>query len=492
MDEFNTTGRPRPAATADAGGAGDNVNGRGPMGPGSARTTGGPALIDRQPPYDLDVEMALLGSLLIDPQSIGPVTMIVDQPDAFFSRRHQAIFAAIIELFQADAGIDALTLLNRLQQKNILEVAGGPEYIRELLGCVPSAANAENYARIVRDKALLRRLISSCAAAMQDCYESPDDAPVVLERAEKRIFDIAQQKLTGKPVSLAEVLNETFEILDRHTGEHLTGLASGFLELDNLTSGLQRGEMIVIAARPSVGKTALAMTIAEHVGVDLKIPVAVFSLEMSRQQLGQRLLCSRSGVDSHKLRRGLLSTEDRVRLRNAGGELFEAPIFIDDTPGLTMLDLRAKARRLQLQFGIKLLVLDYLQLMEAPREENRQQQISSISRGVKALARELDCPVICLSQLNRAPESENRLPRTSDLRESGSIEQDADVVMLLHREAVMHRGDQEWALNNPDKLHEALLIVAKQRNGPCDTVKLTFLDQSTRFVTWNPGYGAPA
>ncbi len=263
------------------------------------------------------------------------------------------------------------------------------------------------------------------------------------------------------------------------------------MELDNLTSGLQKGEMIVIAARPSVGKTALAMNIVEHVGVNLKKPVAVFSLEMSRQQLAQRMLCARSGVDSHNLRRGMLSRQDRDRLGDAVGELSQGRIFIDDTPAMTLLDLRTKARRLLLQHDIELVVVDYLQLMEAPREENRQQQISSISRGIKALAREINCPVICLSQLNRAPESENRLPRTSDLRESGSIEQDADVVMLLHREAVMHRGDKEWELNNPDKLNEALLIVAKQRNGPCDTVQLTFLANSTRFATCHPGYSAP-
>jgi replicative DNA helicase len=478
MSEHETTARPRPATAIPA--HRDKSNGRAAFDPGAAG-----------PPHDPGVEMALLGSLLIDPKCIGPVCMIVDEPEAFFARQNQIIFAAILELFQADTGIDGLTLLHRLQQKNVMEAAGGHDYIRDLLGSVPSAANAETYARIVRDKALLRRLISACAASMQECYQSADAAGDVLDRAEKRIFDIAQRKITGQAVELTDILNETFEMLDRNSGEHLSGLATGFIELDNLTSGLQKGEMIVIAARPSVGKTALAMNIVEHVGVNLKKTVGVFSLEMSRQQLAQRMLCARSGVDSHHLRRGMLSRQDRDRLGDAVGELSQGRIFIDDTPAMTLLDLRTKARRLQMQHGIELVVIDYLQLMEAPREENRQQQISSISRGIKALAREIECPVICLSQLNRAPESENRLPRTSDLRESGSIEQDADVVMLLHREAVMHRGDKDWEQNNPDKLNEALLIVAKQRNGPCDTIHLTFLANSTRFATCNPGYGAP-
>ncbi len=230
------------------------------------------------------------------------------------------------------------------------------------------------------------------------------------------------------------------------------------------------------------------MNVIEHVGIDLKKPCAVFSLEMSKQQLAQRMLCSRSGVDSHKLRRGLLSKQDKDRLGYAVGDLSQGQVFIDDTPGLTLMDLRTKARRLKLQYGIELMALDYLQLMECPgKADNRQQEISTISRGVKALARELNIPILCLSQLNRASESEQRLPRTSDLRESGAIEQDADVVMLLHREAVMHRGDQEWMDANPDKVNEALVIVAKQRNGPCDTVKLTFLGAQTRFVNYNPG-----
>lgn len=441
--------------------------------------------LDRIPPHDPDAEASLLGSMLIDPQVVGDVCMIIDKPDVFFSRQNQIVFQAILGLFEMNTGIDAVTLLDQIAKNGVMEQVS-TEYIQSLIDTVPSAANAAYYARIVRDKALLRQLISVCTSTLSDCYQATDEAKLILDRGEKRVFDLAQQKISGNAAALSDVLQETFEMLDRHTGEHLTGVGSGYVELDNLTCGFQRGEMIIIAARPSVGKTALAMNIVEHVGVDLHKPVLVFSLEMSKQQLAQRMLCARSGVDSHKLRSGALSQDDRTKLTMAVGELSEGKIFIDDTPGLTALDLRSKARRLKQQQGIEMVVIDYLQLMEATREESRQQEISSISRGIKALARELDLPVICLSQLNRESEKDKRLPRTSDLRESGSIEQDADVVMLLHRESVLHRGDEDWALENPDKINEAKLIIAKQRNGPCDTVTLTFLSESTRFVNYHP------
>ena len=467
MDEATTTARPRPRDM--------------PLAPVPQGIT------ERTPPHDSAAEMALLGSMLLDPSSIGDLCAIIESGNAFFSRQNQILFEGILDLFQASIAVDGVTLTHKLKQKGLYEAAGGFDYLEQLVNCVPSAANAISYAQIVRDKALLRRLISACSQTLESCYDNSEEAAVILDRSERAIFEVAQLKVTGQPVSLTEVLHETFEMLDRNTGNTITGVPTGYVELDNLTSGLQRGEMIVLAARPSVGKTALAMNIVEHVGVDLKKPVAVFSLEMSKQQLAQRMLCSRSGVDSQNLRRNMLAREDRNRLSMAVGELSEGNIYIDDTPALSILNLRTKARRLLSQQRIELVVIDYLQLMEAPREENRQQQISSISRGIKALARELNCPVMCLSQLNRASESENRLPRTSDLRESGSIEQDADVVMLLHREAVMHRGDQEWAQTNPDKINEAQLIIAKQRNGPCDNVRLTFIAANTRFETYHAG-----
>src|SRR4051812_17427380 len=468
MSAFSTTARPRP----------------GPGFPGSNDTP----LIDRMPPHDLSAEAGVLGSMIIDPQVIGPVCMFLQRHEMFFKEENQIIFRVLTDLFEANTPIDAMILHSTLKTKNLLEQIGGIEYIKELANAVPTSAHAEYYAAIVKEKAMLRSLISACTTTLRDCYESGDPAATVLDRGEGRIFEIAQQKVSNQAVPLTDVLHETFEMLERQTGEHLSGVSSGFIELDNLTSGLQKGEMIIIAARPSVGKTALVMNIIEHVGIDLKRPCAVFSLEMSKQQLAQRMLCSRSGVDSHKLRRGMLSKQDKDRLGYAVGDLSQGQIFIDDTPGLTLMDLRTKARRLKLQYGIELIALDYLQLMEAPgRADNRQQEIATISRGVKALARELNVPVLCLSQLNRASESEQRLPRTSDLRESGSIEQDADVVMLLHRESVMHRGDQEWRDANPDKINEAIVIVAKQRNGPCDNVKLTFQEGQTRFVNYSPG-----
>jgi replicative DNA helicase len=964
MSAIPTTARPRP-------------------GPGFSGGGDPTPLIDRMPPHDLSAEAGVLGSMIIDPQVIGPVCMFLQRPEMFFKEEHQIIFRIIAELFEANTPFDGMILHSTLRTRNLLEQVGGTDYIKELAHAVPTSAHAEYYAAIVKEKAMLRNLIRACTATLRDCYESGDPAATVLDRGEGRIFEIAQQKVSNQAVPLTEVLHETFEILERQSGEHFSGVATGFIELDNLTSGLQKGEMIVIAARPSVGKclafdseiltadgslqtieeiyrqrqatlltlhanfrlgmtepsafvddgikpvfrvatrlgrriettlahpfltvsgwrklselapgdhvavprkldcfgsqrrpeseikllayligdgcvtrscpsftnsnrtisadflaavngfggvhavpserrhgfapswrivaredlrrqgrrafaaalaeqlhhhrmparrlalavgvkshtvhywlrgvsmpdaatvervaaaltivpsclaaspaavqqksansvtrwlvrlglagkgaggkfippcvfqlpreqlalflnrlfstdgwatvlsggnpqlgyatvseklarqiqhlllrfgivaalrkravlyrgtrrpswqlditdarsiqtfardigiigkepalervlaqtrtrkyqtnvdlipmeiweslrrlkghrswrsvalqmglsadnslhigkrapsrarlvqfaeafdsdelrhlagsdvfwdeivaieyvgekqvfdltipethnfvandicvhnTALAMNIIEHVGIDLKKPCAMFSLEMSKQQLAQRMLCSRSGVDSHKLRRGMLSHQDRDRLQYAVGDLSSGSVFIDDTPGLTLMDLRTKARRLKAQHNIELLALDYLQLMECPgKADNRQQEIATISRGVKALARELMIPVICLSQLNRASESEQRLPRTSDLRESGSIEQDADVVMLLHREAVMHRGDQEWRDQNPDKLNEALVIVAKQRNGPCDNVKLTFLEGQTRFVNYNPG-----
>ena len=477
MSTFPTTARPKPLGIAGAMGGDDPAQ-----------------LLDRMPPHDLSAEAGVLGSMIIDPSVIGPVCMFLDgknRHDMFFKEENQVIFRVLTDLFEANTPIDAMILHSTLKTKNLLDQVGGIDYIKDLANAVPFSAHAEHYAAIVKEKAMLRALISACSSTLRDCYDSGEPAATVLDRGEARIFDIAQQKTSNQAVPLTVVLHETFEMLERQTGEHLSGLSSGFIELDNLTSGLQKGEMIVIAARPSVGKTSFAMNIIEHVGIDLKKPCAVFSLEMSKQQLAQRMLCSRSGVDSHKLRRGMLSKQDKDRLGYAVGDLSQGLVFIDDSPGLTLMDLRTKARRLKLQYGIELIALDYLQLMEGTgsggRSDNRQQEISTISRGVKALARELSVPVLCLSQLNRASESEQRLPRTSDLRESGAIEQDADVVMLLHREAVMHRGDQEWMDANPDKVNEAQLIVAKQRNGPCDTVKLTFLSGQTRFVNYNPG-----
>lgn len=445
---------------------------------------------DRLPPYDLAAEIALLGSMIIDPDVIGPVAMLIIKPDAFFDERNQILFKTILDLSEKNIPIDTLVISSTLRTKNIFDSAGGLQHLSDVVNSVPSAAHAEHYASIVKEKATLRGLIMACTQSLKDVYESGDDAKVIVDRAEKRVFDIAQDHTSKNALSISEVMQQTFEILDRNTGESFSGIPTGFIELDNLTSGLQRGEMIVLAGRPGTGKTSYAMNMVEHVGINLKKPVGVFSLEMSAQQLGQRLLCCRSQVDSHKLRRGMLSREERDQLQQAVAELDGGQIFIDDTPALTVMDLRTKARRLKAQYGIEMLMIDYLQLMEGSgnsKRENRQQEISEISRGIKAVARELNIPVVVLSQLNRSNETQERMPRSSDLRDSGAIEQDADVIMLLHREALMHRGDQDWMDANPDKINLALCIIAKQRNGPCDNVKLTFLSQCTRFVNYNPG-----
>ena len=357
----------------------------------------------------------------------------------------------------------------------MLDQVGGLDYLVQLAEAVPSAANASYYAKIVKDKATLRGLIESAGKILYDCYNS--DAPVqdLLDKAERNIFEIAEDKSTEEASDLTSLLHETYSKLEM--SEVSTGIQTGYYEVDEMTNGLQPGEMVIIAARPSMGKTAFALNVCENVAAGSRVPCAVFSLEMGKQQLAQRLLCSRSGVDSHRMRRNMLNQDDFAKLSMAVGDLSEAPLYIDDTPGLTLLGLRAKARRLYSRYGIKLIMIDYLQLMSAPGADSRQQEVSNISRGIKALARELNVPVICLSQLNRATEGrEGHKPRMSDLRESGSIEQDADVVAMLHREDYYHRGEPDYVDNNI-----AELIVAKQRNGPTGVVKMHFDGGTTRF-----------
>lgn len=446
-------------------------------------------LLERLPPTDAAAEMALIGSMLVDPEIIGNVAGIVSDERQFARPENGLLYRILIELSQNNQPIDGLLVTSYLEKQNLLSASGGLTHIEACLNTVPSSANWQGYAEIVAEKSLLRNIIRACTDTLQDVYDSGEDAKQIVDRAEQRIFDVAQEKNTHEAVALSTVMEQIQEVIDKQSGDQYTGLATGYTELDNLTSGFQKGEMLILAARPSVGKTALAMNIVENVGINDQKPVLVFSLEMSSQQLAQRMLCARSGVDGHRLRRGILSREERHGLGDAMATLSTGKIFIDDTPSISLMDIRTKARRMKKEHDIELIVIDYLQLVESPRAENRQQQIGAISRGIKALARELNVPILALSQLNRASESESRLPRTSDLRESGSIEQDADVVMLLHREAVMHRGDEEWKQANQDKLNEALLIIAKQRNGPCDTVSLTFLEGSTRFENRTNNYG---
>ena len=429
---------------------------------------------ERLPPHSIEAEMCLLASMMLDKEMIGQIVQIVDR-EAFYQADHQIIYDVLVKLYEQNRPVDAVILREELAKRQLLDEVGGTAYLAQILNAVPSAAHGAHYASIVREKGMLRQLISASNEILRDAYAPHEQADLVLDKAEKRIFEIAQKKVGGAMVPMEDVLHEVFEMIENR-GQR--GVPTGFFEMDDMLNGLQAGEMIIVAARPSMGKTAFAMNLIEHIAADERMPVAVFSLEMSKQQLAQRMLCSRGEIDAHKLRKGLLNAEEYTKLATVVGELAKAPIWVDDSPGLTPLDLRAKARRLKLQHDIRCVMIDYMQLMDNPGPDSRQQQISEISRGIKAVARELNVPVIALSQLNRQSEGrDGHRPRMSDLRESGSIEQDADVVCLLHREDYYRMSEPDF---QPDNIAE--IIIAKQRNGPTGTVKLTFLNKSTRFL----------
>ncbi len=444
------------------------------------KAAGEHVLTHRNMPESLAAEAAVLGSMMIDPECIGDVIEIVKQ-DSFYRIEHQYIFDALIALFEKHRshGIDAVLLHDELEKRKQLEEVGGVEYIVKILESVPSSANVAYYAGIIKDKMLLREIIQVTTYILNDAYDEAGEPNEKLDEAERRIFAVTDKKVTSNVVSLKDLLTRAYELIEKREGRYITGLPTGYYELDDLTCGLQDGEMIIIAGRPSMGKTSLALNIAEHIGLMEKIPVAIFSLEMGKQQLAERFLCSASGIDAQLVRKGMLSTEYYQKLVETCGTFSEAPIYIDDTAALTPLELRAKARRLRSRYHIRCIIVDYLQLMHlgTKRVESRQQEITTISRYIKALARELNIPVVVLSQLNRSPEGrEGHRPKMSDLRESGSIEQDADVVMLLHREDYYNRADKDYEPTNT-----AELIIAKQRNGPTGTVKLRFLEKITRF-----------
>src|SRR5271170_4329964 len=428
---------------------------------------------DRLPPHSIESEMCLLASMMLEKEMIGQAVQLIDR-ESFYQADHQIIYDVLVKLYEMNRPIDSVILFEELVKRQLLEEVGGTAYIAQILNSVPSAAHGMHYAHIVREKAMLRQLISASNEILRDSYAPYEQADIVLDKAERRIFEIAQKKVGGSMEPMEKVLHEVFEMIENR-GQR--GLITGFHELDDMLNGLQKGEMIIVAARPSMGKTALAMNLIEHIAADSRMPCAVFSLEMSKQQLAQRMLCSRGQIDAHKLRKGMLNSQEYTKLATVVGELAKAPIWVDDSPGLTCLELRAKARRLKMQHDVKCIMIDYMQLMDNPGPESRQQQISEISRGIKSVARELNIPVIALSQLNRQSEGrDGHRPRMSDLRESGSIEQDADVVMLLHREDYYKMGEPDF---QPDNVAE--LIIAKQRNGPTGTVKLTFINKTTRF-----------
>jgi replicative DNA helicase len=446
------------------------------------------SIFDRIPPQNLEAEQAVLGSMLLDNESIHGVVQLL-QPEAFLRDAHRKVYSAIVDLYNASQNVDPVILFDELKRRGQIEEDGQGEltveYVSEILEATPTAANAEYYAKIVREKAVSRRLIHASTEILREAYDQSETADELLAHAEQRIFEIAQTRSVSETHHVADVLTEAFKRLDDRSlrGGHVySGIPTGFVELDELTSGLQNSELIIIAARPSVGKTAFALNIAQHVAVEEAKGVFIASLEQSKLELAERLLCARARVDGHKLRSGRLSKEDISRLMDVAGDLRPAPLFIDDTPGRTLLQIAASARRLARKHDIKLVVIDYLQLIEAEnRRDSRQDQISQISRRLKGLARELEIPVIALSQLNRSPEMrEGHKPRLADLRESGAIEQDADVVMLLHRPDLYDRESKPGM---------AEVNVAKQRNGPTGEIDLTFLKSITRFENYSPEPG---
>lgn len=431
------------------------------------------SILERTMPQSIEAEMSVLGAMILDNEVISLVIPILNKL-SFYKTAHRELYQAIVDIYDKGQPVDLVVLREELKKRSLLEKVGGVEYLMELEEAVPTIGNVEYYANIVREKAIKRNLIEVAATIQKQSFEESTDTEHLLDASERAIFDITQKKFNTASTRLNEILKETFSRIENlHDRQsRLTGLSAGFYDLDDITCGLQPSELIIVAARPSMGKTSLVLNVVEHVGVVEKKPVVIFSLEMSAQQVAQNMLCSHARIDAHKLRMGFLDDKQWSDLSYGLGSLSEAPIFIDDTPGLTVLEMRAKARRLKAQYDIQLVAVDYLQLMESSREENRQQEISVISRRLKSLARELKIPVIAVSQLNRSVESrEGHRPRMSDLRESGSIEQDADVIVLLHRDNYY----------NPDKDNTAELIIAKQRNGPTGVVKLTFLSHFMRF-----------
>ena len=432
----------------------------------------GAAILERVPPHSEEAETSLLGAMMIDRHAVGEGLIIVD-PEDFYFPAHRLIATTLMELYDQNVAIDLVTMQEALRQKGILDDVGGTDTLVRLAESVPSAANAEHYARIVKNKAILRNFITVTGELIRDALAEGQPVEQFLDHAEQRIFDVTERKAAGQPRPIKDILKDTFEEIEAASDGARVGLPTGFYELDSILTGLRKGEMIVLAARPSVGKTALAMNIATHVAVDEKLPVVLFSLEMRKSEVAKRMLAARAGIDMHDMGKGLLEEGARGKLLKAAGELAEATCFIDDTASQTIFDIRAKSRRLKAQHDIQLIVIDYLQLMQHPRAENRQVEVAEISRAIKALARELEVPVLGLSQLNREVEHHDRLPRLSDIRESGAIEQDADVVLLLHRDVQAE----------PD---EATVVVAKHRNGRIGTLRLQFQGEFVRFV--NPSY----
>jgi replicative DNA helicase len=430
------------------------------------------------PPQNTEAEQSILGGILLDNHALNAVLEILDSKD-FYSEAHRRIFSAILELSDRNEPSDLITLSNILKEKKHLDSVGGATYLATLVDSVPSAANVAHYAKIVKEKSILRRLIGTATEILNKSYHAGSEVDRILDEAEHAIFEISENKIRPTFYPLKEILKDSFRTIERlyEKKELVTGVPTGFDKLDELTSGLQNAELIIVAGRPSMGKTALALNIAQHASIEAGIPVAIFSLEMAKEQLAFRMLASEARVDSQRIRKGFLGESDWPKLTTAAGRLSDAPIFIDDTPAISVLEMKAKSRRLKAETGLGLVILDYLQLMKGGGySDTREQEISEISRSLKALSKELSVPVMALSQLNRKVEDRtNKRPQMADLRESGAIEQDADVIFFLYRDEVYNRSE-----DNPER-GTAEVIIGKQRNGPVGTVKLTFQEKYTRF-----------
>ncbi len=434
--------------------------------------------IDRLPPQNLEAERAVLGAMMLDREAIDEAAEVLE-PDYFYRQAHSRIFQSILNLYYKTEAADLLTVSNELKAKGWLESVGGNLYLSKILDSVDTTSNVEYHSHIIRDKATLRSLINLATKIVQESYNESEAVGELLDKAEQMIFEISERRIRSGFIQMKSLLKETFEAIEEYHSStkkgHVIGVGSGFRDLDMMTSGFQKSDLIIVAARPSMGKTSLCLDIARNVGINEKKAVGIFSLEMSRLQLVQRMLCSEARINSHQLRTDTLPAADWSRIGPAVGNLAATPIYIDDTPGITVLEMRAKARRLSSQTDLGLIIIDYLQLMSGPRNiESRQQEISQISRSLKALAKELNVPVMALSQLSRAVETRggDHRPMLSDLRESGAIEQDADVVLFIYR------GER---YNPEEDVGLAEIIIGKQRNGPIGVVKLAFNADFTRF-----------
>ncbi len=436
-----------------------------------------PKDISKVPPQSLEAEMATLGAMLLNERAIPEILEITDSA-FFYKKEHKIIFEAIVGLYDSRNKVDILTVSEQLRKKGVLEESGGTTYLTNLADFVPSSANGTHYARIVKEKGILRALIENASEIISSGYRAQEDVNSLLDKAERLIFEISDRKVEGGYVHIKDIIKDGIELIESlyHRKSHVTGIPTGFKDIDLKTAGFQKGDLIIVAGRPSMGKSAFVTSISGYAAIEKNIPVAIFSLEMSKEQLMQRFLCAEAKVEVNRVRTGFLSPSEWPSLTSAAGTLSEAPIYIDDTPAMNIFEIRAKARRLKAHHDIQLILVDYLQLIQGSgRTESRQQEISKISQGLKALAKELKVPLIAVSQLSRAVESrEGHRPKLSDLRESGAIEQDADLVALLFR--------QEYYSPSEENQGIAEVIIAKQRNGPVGSVNLAFLKEYMRFA----------